>query len=91
MSRQTKTLCPERRIWLGAALASGVPRTTVASCILASTEAERDLVSAWYTQFLRRPADAGGLNAFVQALQHGATDEQVLVAIVSSDEYFARV
>jgi hypothetical protein len=78
-----------QRAWSGA-LAAGVSRTTVALDILDSREAEQDLVSAWYQEFLRRPADSGGLNAFTDALQRGATDEQVLIAIVGSDEYYAR-
>jgi Domain of unknown function (DUF4214) len=37
-----------------------------------------------------RPADTDGLNGWVDRLHHGATDEQVLAAIVGSQEYANR-
>jgi hypothetical protein len=41
-----------------------------------------------FTRFLKRQADAGGLNAFTTALANGATIEQVEAALVGSPEYF---
>ena len=40
---------------------------------------------------LGRSADGLGLSAFLLALQNGARDEDIIRAIVSSDEYFARL
>jgi hypothetical protein len=44
-----------------------------------------------YQRFLHRAADNGGLSSFTGALQHGARDEQINIAMVGSDEYFARL
>jgi hypothetical protein len=48
------------------------------------------LVSSWYERFLDRPADAAGLNAFVAQIGAGRTDEQVIAALVATDEFFAK-
>jgi Domain of unknown function (DUF4214) len=74
----------------GGELAAGTPRAQVAAQIMASLEAEQDLVSGWYSEFLRRPADPGGLQTFSRALQQGIPEEQILVDLLSSDEYFGR-
>ena len=39
-------------------------------------------------QYLDRPADSSGLNAFVNQLQHGVLDEDVIAEIVAAQEYF---
>jgi hypothetical protein len=86
----SRTVDPSGQQSWGKALADGVPRTTVAMAILSSLEAETDLVSAMYVKYLRRAADPAGLKSFTEALQNGTTDEQILVDIVASDEYFAK-
>ena len=62
----------------------------VAATVFASTEYRQDLVSAFYRDFLQRPADDSGLAGFVGALGQGAEDADVLTAILSSPEYFNR-
>src|SRR5207253_9455104 len=61
-------------------LASGMTRTQAAAVIFSSTEYRQRLVQGYYESFLQRPADAGGLNSFVGALQAGSTDEEVIAS-----------
>jgi hypothetical protein len=75
----------------GNQLDNGVSRSMVAAEILLSPEGEQDRVNGFFQKFLHRQADTFGLNAFVGALQSGAHDEDVIVALVGSDEYFSRV
>jgi hypothetical protein len=72
-------------------LASGVSTTMVATEIVTSQEAQKDLVDAFYLAFLRRTADAGGESFFVNELLQGSRDEQVIAQLVGSAEYFNRV
>jgi hypothetical protein len=46
------------------------------------------MVLGAYHQYLNRQSDSGGQAAFTSAVEHGATLEQVFIAILSSDEYF---
>jgi hypothetical protein len=59
----------------------------VAAVVLGSTEYRQNLVEGYYSRYLHRPADAGGLNGFVAALNQGARDQDVIAAILSSLEY----
>jgi hypothetical protein len=68
------------------ALASGVSRATVAVDFLTSQEYRTDLVQGDYMTFLLRPADSSGLATWVNALNAGATDQQVLAQIFGSTE-----
>jgi hypothetical protein len=61
----------------------------VARDITASAEYRDDLVDSYYSGFLGRPADPGGLSSWVGQLQSGATDESVQAAILGSSEYYA--
>jgi Domain of unknown function (DUF4214) len=45
-----------------------------------------DLVQADYMTFLLRSADSGGVTAWVDALNAGATDQEVLAQIFGSPE-----
>ena len=63
----------------------------MASSLLASLESNRLEVLSLYMQFLNRPADPSGLDAFTNALQRGLSNEQIAVLLLSSAEYFARV
>jgi hypothetical protein len=65
-------------------------RITVATDILASGEYRADLVNSYYQKYLGRSADPAGLQAWVNALAAGATDELVAASILGSGEYFAR-
>ncbi len=66
-------------------------RSAVALKVLVSVEADSVLVNAFYQTYLRRAADAGGLNNFVSQLQKGVRDEAVIAQLVASDEYFAKL
>jgi hypothetical protein len=68
------------------ALDSGTSRASVAVAFLTSQEYRTNLVQADYLTFLLRPADSGGLAAWVNALNAGATDQQVLAQIFGSPE-----
>jgi hypothetical protein len=72
-------------------LANGVTRAQVAGMIFASTEYRQDLVRGYYLQFLHRPADSGGLAAFVHELGNGVTNQAVIAALIGSDEYYSTV
>jgi hypothetical protein len=73
------------------ALNLGASRQQAAAAIFESTEYMQDLVGSFYESFLRRAADSDGLNAFVQALRVGVTDQGIIAAILGSDEFFAQV
>jgi hypothetical protein len=65
-------------------------RVQVAATIFSSPEYQQNLVESYYQRFLRRPVDPEGLAAWVESLQRGATDAQVLARFVTSQEYFQR-
>ncbi|TME00634.1 MAG: DUF4214 domain-containing protein [Chloroflexi bacterium] len=60
----------------------------MASQILYSAEGRAQLVGGYYRTYLGRVADAGGLAYWTQAILGGASDEQILAFVVSSDEFF---
>ncbi|TMD86295.1 MAG: DUF4214 domain-containing protein [Chloroflexi bacterium] len=62
--------------------------TTIASQILYSAEGRAQLVGGYYRTYLGRVADAGGLAYWTQAILGGASDEQILAFVVSSEEFF---
>ncbi len=68
------------------ALDDGVPRLDVSLAFLTSQECRTNLVQADYMTFLLRPADPGGLTTWVDALNAGANDQQVLAQIFGSAE-----
>jgi hypothetical protein len=67
-------------------LDNGASRFDVSFAFLTSQEYRTDLVQAYYMTFLLRPADSGGLAAWVNALNAGATDQQVLAGLFGSAE-----
>jgi hypothetical protein len=69
-------------------LDAGISRFAVAATFVTSQEYRANLVHSDYTTFLLRPADPGGLTAWVNALNAGATDQQVLAQIFGSAEGF---
>jgi hypothetical protein len=77
----------EVQSWVETQSADG-GRIPLAMTFLTSTEANQVLVQGYYQKFLHRAADASGLSTFVQARANGATEEDVMAAILASDEYF---
>ncbi len=67
-------------------LDNGTSRFDVSLAFLTSQEYRTNLVESDYMTFLLRPADSGGLAAFVNALNAGATDQEVLAQIFGSPE-----
>jgi hypothetical protein len=77
---------------LGPTIANfGNPRLIVARGVIQSLEAAQDRVEEFYQRFHHRAADPSGLQTFVTAQQHGLSDEDVIAAIVGSQEYALRV
>jgi hypothetical protein len=62
-------------------------RSAVAGAVLGSVESDRLEVLALYRHLLHRNADPDGLNTFVNLLQRGMSNEQVMVLFVTSPEY----
>ncbi len=67
-------------------LDNGTSRFDVSLAFLTSQEYRTNLVQADYMTFLLRPADPSGLTAFVNALNAGVTDQEVLAQIFGSPE-----
>jgi hypothetical protein len=70
------------------ALDAGLSRSSVATAFVNSQEYRANLVQADYQTFLKRSADSGGVAAWVNALNAGATDQQVLAQIFGSPEAY---
>jgi hypothetical protein len=62
----------------------------VVAAIEESPEARTRLVKSWYLTYLGRPAVHGEEQGWVDALLHGATEEQILAEILGSDEFLNR-
>jgi hypothetical protein len=73
------------------AITDGLSRTNAASTILTSTEYRHDLIDGLYQSFLHHSADPAALGSFTTLLQSGARDQDVISAILASDEYFNNV
>ncbi|CEF49391.1 unnamed protein product [uncultured bacterium] len=71
-------------------LDAGASRLTVATDFLTSLEYRQDLVESDYDIYLGRTADQNGLNFWVNALNTGSTDQEVLAGIFGSPEGFAK-
>lgn len=70
-------------------LDNGATRDQVAQAFIGSAEFQQHLVGQFYTQYLQRPADPGGLSTFTSALSGGAKQDAVRFGILASTEYFA--
>ncbi|HVS43194.1 MAG TPA: DUF4214 domain-containing protein, partial [Candidatus Dormibacteraeota bacterium] len=62
--------------------------TTIAKQILYSAEGRAQLVGGYYQTYLGRAADAAGLTYWTQAILGGASDEQIIAFVLSSNEFF---
>jgi hypothetical protein len=65
-------------------------RAQVADTLLASTEYRQRLVTHYFGSYLGRGPSAAELSNSTATLAKGATDEQLISQIVSSNEYFQR-
>lgn len=73
-------------------LTLGASRTDVAAAVLGSAEAHEHTIRGAYQGLLGREADYQGLQFFVGSQQYaGWKTEQVLGAMIGSDEYFSKV
>jgi uncharacterized delta-60 repeat protein len=75
----------------GAALQNGAQRTTIASAMLFSVEADYNLVVFDYQQYLDRTADAPGVQNGLTALENGLSGDALLALLLGSDEYFSKL
>jgi hypothetical protein len=58
--------------------------------ILSSNEYRTDFIQGWYQKYLSRAASGSEVSAWLGTFDSGGTDEQIIAAIVGSDEYFNR-
>ncbi len=65
--------------------------THVADQIFGSTEYRQNLVTGYFTRFLRRSADSAGEDGLVNMLNSGATNENIIALMTTSAEYFGRL
>lgn len=70
------------------ALSQGATRAQIADRVFASQEYRTLEVQTLYQQTLGRRAEAAGENYWVEQLAHGLRDEQLLAALLGSQEYF---
>ncbi len=66
-------------------------RGSVAVTILGSSEGDQVRVQGYYQAYLHRAGDSGGVSAWVQQMQAGTRDEDIIAAFLGSAEFFAGV
>ncbi|MEA2616516.1 MAG: hypothetical protein QOE72_2299 [Chloroflexota bacterium] len=71
------------------AIATGTPRSAMGNNFSFSHEFHTTVVSGWYTRYLHRTTDPGGLAYWSGNLDHGQSDDVGAVMLLTSDEYFA--
>ncbi|HUX71357.1 MAG TPA: DUF4214 domain-containing protein [Cellulomonadaceae bacterium] len=69
----------------------GLTRTQVAMDFLLSSENLAPVVDGYYRALLGRSLDPSGQATWVRILQTGGRDEDVIGAIIASDEYWGNV
>ena len=69
-------------------LNSGVSRTNVAKTILGTSEAKKLLVNGYYNHLLHRNPDPSGLSFWTDYLVQGHREDDLILRLVSSQEYF---
>ena len=74
----------------GQALTAGMDRSKVAAVVFNSAEGQQFLVQSYYTSLLNRTADSVGMADSTAVLAAGGNEEQIIIAIAASDEYFNR-
>jgi hypothetical protein len=78
----------ELTTWVNLLNSSTLTTTQMAANVLGSVEYDSDLVTGYYAQFLNRTPGNSELNTWVNDIQGGATNEQVIAAILGSQEFF---
>jgi hypothetical protein len=79
----------ERTFWQSQ-LSGSTTRAQMAENLVTHDEYRAHAINGLYAKFLHRPPNATELNAGVQSLGSGATDEEVTSGLVGSAEYSAR-
>jgi hypothetical protein len=79
----------ERTSWQ-AQLSGSTTRAQMAENLVTHDEYRAHAINGLYAKFLHRPPSAVELNAGVQSLGSGATDEEIIAGLVGSAEYAAR-
>jgi hypothetical protein len=72
-------------------LLAGESRTSVALGFTTSPEREAQRIQEDYFKFLGRAASDSEVAGFVNAFEHGATNELLIAGFIGSDEYYNRV
>jgi hypothetical protein len=80
---------PGEAAWLQA-LAAGATRFSVAYGVATSVEHDSIVVESDYQRYLGRSAGASEVAGWVNVLQHGMSNEQVVAAFVASEEFYSR-
>jgi hypothetical protein len=70
--------------------AGSLNRVQIASALFGSLEYCGLFVNSMFTRFLRRSADPASLSAYANAVQNGVHEDDVVQALLISDEYFNR-
>jgi outer membrane protein assembly factor BamB len=82
-----------RTYWVGR-LDGGESRAVIATAFLTTTEAYQQRVSGWYEAsvggpYMHHPPDTNGLDYWVNLMQGGFRDENVIASLIGSEEYYA--
>jgi hypothetical protein len=80
---------PELNVWVNQLPTMG--QTGVANAIIHTPEGLARLVDSFYLKYLNRTAESAGESFWVNALQNGMTEEQVIAQFVASGEYYDRL
>jgi hypothetical protein len=70
------------------AIADGLTAAQAVTIITSSSEAHARVVTQYYQQYLHRAPDPTGLAGWVSMLDHGGHQQDVLLGILGSNEYF---
>ncbi|MBY0370495.1 DUF4214 domain-containing protein, partial [bacterium] len=70
-------------------LASGVSRQTVAICLLNSVEKRRAFIREWHIRILREQPSEGQLRFWLDRIEGGATQEEVIAELFTSPQSLA--
>ena len=86
----TPTTTPDYPTTTPATMPMNNSRATMVQALLASPEYFSNVVQGTYQKFLRRGATPPELSQWSGAMQGGASSDQVMMSVLTSDEYFNR-